>query len=322
MFIYTATHNRTKMMRINLLLFTFIKKGILILTLFTSLQISAQSSLSPDEVHASTGILQTDSPQHLTPAKGSEINNNTFTGCDSITTLYASDNGLAGAMFDVIAVVDVSINGMYSNFSTTSGYNLYYKTGSYTTSPNNSSAWTLLGYNFILAAIDTPKHVNIPFNISVFAGDTVAFYITNTSGVTSGMRYTAGVGSGTLYIDNGVLQIYEGIGIGYPFANIYPNRIWNGTLNYCLGASGINESSVSNFSFAPNPVSENAMFHFAELSPSSIRIFDLYGHLIAEYNEILSFDYSVNCSDWKSGLYFYELTFDNGNIRKGKFVIE
>ena len=107
-----------------------------------------------------------------------------------------------------------------------------------------------------------PTFIPIAMNITMNAGDTVAFYVTNTNGGSSGLKYTNGVGSGTLYIDNGALKIFEGNGITYPFNSLFADRVWNGTINYCTNTTGINNLKNNNITIYPNPASDYLKFTF------------------------------------------------------------
>lgn len=246
-----------------------------------------------------------------------------FVGCDSITTTYASNNGLAGAMFDVVADSALVINGMYSNLSVASStFEIYYKTGTRAGFEQNAAAWTLAGSATVTGAVvNVPILIPIALNVNMNIGDTVAFYLTNSSGNTAGLKYTNGVGAGSLYIDNGALKIYEGNGITYPFGNIYADRVWNGTLNYCTNTTGINDVVKNTIGVYPNPVTDKTIFNFGDARVTSLVITCVDGKKVFEEKNINSSDYTFQRKGLTNGIYFYEIFSGRDLISKGKLLL-
>ncbi len=249
-----------------------------------------------------------------------------MSGCDSITTTYASNNGLAGAMFDVIADSNLTINGMYTNLSVASGvFEIYYKPGTFIGFEQNSSAWTLLGSNSIISnGVDVPTLVPIPFSINMNAGDTIAFYISNTTGGSSGLKYTnSTISTGALYVTNGALRIYIGKGVTYPFGSgsIFSDRVWNGTLNYCTTTTGMNHLQEQTISVVPNPSVGNVQFSFGDKNISKFKLFSPEGKLIRD-EKIFGSNFTLERNNLSNGVYFYQLTDDNNNHHTGKLIFE
>ncbi len=300
-------------------------KLLLSIPLFILLSVAAiaqQSSLDADVLDA----LQHSQNSPVISTQPLVLNNHAnrmMAGCDSITTTYVSNNGLMGAMFDVVADSNLTINGMYTNLSVASGtFELYYKAGSMNGYAQNAAAWTLLGSaNVVSNGVDVPTLLPIPFNITMNAGDTVAFYVTNTanSGF-SGLKYTNGVGTGTLYVSNGALRIYEGQGITYPFANVYANRIWNGTLNYCTTTTGIDEIEQSFIALSPCPSENEITFSWDKQSANYIKIMSNDGRLVFEDFFGTSNKYQLKRHSMTSGIYYYQILNNQYVVATGKLI--
>ncbi|MCP4711813.1 MAG: DUF1565 domain-containing protein [Planctomycetes bacterium] len=152
-----------------------------------------------------------------------------------LTTTFAGGNSNNGAMFDIEALNFIEITGFdYSASSSTAPgsshtIEVYYVTNrtTYQGKENVPAAWTLLGSQTVSTApYQSPTHVDIG-GLKIMPGETVGIYITanNTS---DRIAYTTG--SATYH--NGDLIINAGTGKGYPFANSFANRIWNGTVYY------------------------------------------------------------------------------------------
>jgi hypothetical protein len=152
----------------------------------------------------------------------------------SLTTLFASNNGQDGNMFDVVVAakplvitsLDVNLSvGQYS-------LELYKKSGTWVGSETNPAAWTLVGTlsNVTSSGLNLPTPANFP-DFIIPANSTTAFYVTTPTG---GIEYTNGTSVGLVAASNSDLKILEGCGIGYPFGNdgVYTPRIWNGTIHY------------------------------------------------------------------------------------------
>lgn len=302
------------------------KKSLLVLIscLFVNTNIHAQSNTTNiDEINAnlkSNEIVYTQKYQAIfNQPKITSV----LTGCDSITTTYSSNNGLAGAMFDVIADSNLVINGIYTNLSVASGvFEIYYKYGSRVLYLQNPTAWTLLGSASVVSAgIDVPTFIPIAMNITMNAGDTVAFYVTNTNGGSSGLKYTNGVGSGTLYIDNGALKIFEGNGITYPFNSLFADRVWNGTINYCTNTTGINNLKNNNITIYPNPASDYLKFTFENNNLKTLIIKSLDGKKMFEAININTSDYIFKRNGLAKGIYFYQIYSNDIEVAKGKLIL-
>lgn len=155
--------------------------------------------------------------------------------CNPLTTLYAEDNGQDGIMFDITAAVDVTITGFDFNMGATSPYDMeiYYKAGTHVGFEANAGAWTLAGSaaNVVGAGLDVPTSIPIALSVAIPAGQTYAFYITDT-GTAANLDYTNGTSVGAVAAADANITIYEGTGKNYPFDDDYPARIPNTTVYY------------------------------------------------------------------------------------------
>lgn len=170
----------------------------------------------------------------------------TFGQCGPVTTLYAENNGQDGIMFDVTALVDVTITGFDCNMGeTVTPYNMeiYFKPGTHVGFTTNPAAWTLIGTanNVMGTGVDIPTAIPIVLAVPLAQGTTGAFYITDTGGAAN-IDYTNGVGVGSLYVTDGNVSIFEGTGKDYAFGADYAARVPNITMYYdCCPAPTIVE---------------------------------------------------------------------------------
>jgi gliding motility-associated-like protein len=169
-----------------------------------------------------------------------------FGQCAPITTLYAENNGQDGIMFDVTALVDVTVTGFDCNMGeTVTPYNMeiYFKPGTHVGFTTNPGAWTLIGTanNVMGIGPDVPTAIPILLAVPMAQGTTGAFYITDTGGAAN-IDYTNGVGVGSLYVTDGNVSIFEGTGKDYAFGADYAARVPNITMYYdCCPAPTIVE---------------------------------------------------------------------------------
>lgn len=180
-----------------------------------------------------------DDPNFLlksTTAQQNSAKTNACATSDNHATPYNSNNGQRGCMFDVTATNSVTVQCFDANLyaGTTADYEIYYKVGTHVGSENNSAAWTLIGSaaGVSSAGTDVPTAIPIPVGVTIPAGQTYAFYITNTSG--GGTSYTDGAAVGNLLSSDANISVYEGVGKSYPFGLTFTVRNFNGTIYYDL----------------------------------------------------------------------------------------
>ena len=166
-----------------------------------------------------------------------DLNTNTCTsGCSSLLTTIADNNGSNGNMFDVKASNDndIAIARFDIHVSGTGSYNVevYTKTGSYATFETASSAWTSIQ----TATVNGQGGGNLtplpplPAPIVIAAGQTQAFYVRSPEAV----RYTNGNSAGAMYASDSNIQFFEGCGKSGIFGATYTPRVWNGQITYAV----------------------------------------------------------------------------------------
>lgn len=154
---------------------------------------------------------------------------------ESLTTTFASNNGYAGNMFDIVTKNDITVTGFDVNVNTDTTIEIYGKNGTHVGSETTPGDWTLLAtVPVVSAGPDNPTSLQDTINLSIPSGTTYAFYIVTTTG--SYMDYTNGSDPYGIYVENADLEIHEGTGLGY-FSSLNVPRVWNGTLYYTIGAA-------------------------------------------------------------------------------------
>ena len=158
-------------------------------------------------------------------------------GTGSLTTTFAGGNSLAGSMFDLEAINDLTIDSFDVNMATgqTADIEVYFKTGTWVGSESTPGDWALVGTatNITSAGIGEPTPLNLDLGIIVADGERVAFYITRTTG---SLTYTNGTTTGALFASDANLQMFEGAGKGYPFGSTFQPRNFNGNIVYSMDA--------------------------------------------------------------------------------------
>ncbi len=147
----------------------------------------------------------------------------------SLTTFYAGGNGANGNHFDVTAAKKIRIDGFDVNLNSTSSQiiEVYYKQGTYEGFELQSTAWTLLGIDTVIAqGLNNPTYVDIG-GLVIEAEETFGFAIFTAQG---NLRYT-NLPSDSLIIGNDI-YLKVGKGIGNLFGNIFGPRAFNGSVHY------------------------------------------------------------------------------------------
>ena len=162
------------------------------------------------------------------------------TPASCLTTTFMWNGGQAGNMFDVTALNDVTIQCFDVNLGLTAPVTIevYAVTGggSYVGNEANSLAWTLLASVLAVpAGPGLPTGLGLGLGLQMPAGTTQGFYVTTTGPI---MSYTNGSVPGGLYASDPNIQVFEGVGVVYPFGFAFSPRIWNGNICYDLGLVG------------------------------------------------------------------------------------
>lgn len=160
------------------------------------------------------------------------------TGPANLIAPYNSNNGQRGAMFDIIATNTVTITNFDANLytGTTANYEIYYRAGTHVGFENNAAAWTLLGGVTGLTSLgnNVPTPIPVNFSVTIPAGQTYSFYVTNDFG--AGLSYTDGTAVGNFLASDANIRINEGVGKSYPFGLTFNVRNFNGTIHYTAGS--------------------------------------------------------------------------------------
>lgn len=175
----------------------------------------------------------------------------------SISTPVVNNNGQDGNMFDITANRTITIRYFEGNIANTPNatttYYVYYKVGTFVGSETNAAAWTLIAgpITFNPNAPNTFTRIPAAINVTIPAGQTYGFYLTNTSAASNNNRYHSGTATGAVLSTNADLTIYEGNGGAYPFsASFFNARPWEGTVIYSveptyLWSTGATTQSIS-----------------------------------------------------------------------------
>ncbi len=161
------------------------------------------------------------------------------------STAQTPNNGQRGVMFDLVATNVITINSfehiLYDGL--TADYEIYYRPGTFVGFEENAAAWTLLGGPISLTGTTGQIAIPIPINVTIPAGQSYGFYITNTTG--GGTSYTQDTGDYELLGSDANLAIRGGVGKSYPFSLTFPGRWTNVIVHYSLGAPSNPEVDLS-----------------------------------------------------------------------------
>jgi hypothetical protein len=160
----------------------------------------------------------------------------------SLTTMFASNNGFAGNMFDITPAVDLEITAIDINVNalgTLAEVDVWYRLGTSVGFEDSNAGWTLLGsYSGTSADQDNPTNIDMTGNGMTFVGGQVyGMYVDLTSYSTQSIRYTNG---GPTTYSNSDLSLTTSVGKGAGFSgSTFSPREWNGTVYYdTLGGGG------------------------------------------------------------------------------------
>lgn len=160
----------------------------------------------------------------------------------SLTTTFATNNGFAGNMFDVVGLLgDLTITGLdvnLDNLGASANLDVYTRTGTFVGNTGSSAGWTLVSSTSVTSAgADNPTFVDVSDFVIPGGNETTGFYVFLSDYPNASMLYTNGVGVGTVVASNSDLQILDGVGtsdILFP-GFVFTPRTWNGTIYYLSG---------------------------------------------------------------------------------------
>lgn len=151
-----------------------------------------------------------------------------------VSTGFNAPNVAFGMMFDVTANADVVIQSIDANIASSGQVDLeiYYKQGTHVGFVNNASAWALQGSVTLPGphTAGTPVTIPFPLSLNIASGDTIALYITTSNNTQIAVRN--GTSVNTVAATDGIVDIYQGTILNYPFIGGTAARTWSGTLNY------------------------------------------------------------------------------------------
>jgi hypothetical protein len=151
-----------------------------------------------------------------------------------LETTYNTNSGMAGNMFSIVAKRDITIYGFYIHMLPllNSPLHILMKNESYQGFEQDADSWLqLMSANVTGKGISNPTKILLMKNnkIQVARDQKLSFYITLES---DAMRYTIGNAEGKIFSANNDLSILEGIGLKFPFGQVYSPRDWNGAILY------------------------------------------------------------------------------------------
>ncbi len=194
---------------------------------------------------------------------------NQITG--SLTTLFASNNGFAGNMFDITPSLDMYITAVdinCTNAGTTATIDVWYKVGTSLGFETNAAAWTYLGSSVgISNGQDIPTFMDLANNGVLFqSGVTYGIYIDLTSYSAQTFKYTNGPTGGNTY-SNADLSLLTNAGKGSGFSGgTFQVRDWNGTIYYQSALPSVSAPllQAGNYgTFLLEQITPGSLVHFA-----------------------------------------------------------
>lgn len=174
--------------------------------------------------------------------------------------------------------------------------------------------------SYYTAVVDSVYYINgkkhIQFNRFIFA----------SNNFTSGYKpftFIEGVGSnaGIIY------PFYWGsnylLCASKDFVATYVDSFFNG--NCYVTWVGINENQKkTNWKLYPNPSSEYTILSIEDLPNEefSLYIYDVYGRMVKEINNIVDKEIRINNTHLQSGIYFFNIQTKNNIIANGKMIVQ
>lgn len=139
----------------------------------------------------------------------------------SLTTLYRTDTGQNGNMFDIevtqnnasegitIRSMDLHIKSLPGNMES---YEIYTIEGGYSANADDDASWRMLGCATMSSngpLQPTPLPMSGLRSLFVASGTKIGFYVTLTTGVSQYLYYSYGGIVGSVYVENTHLRIFE-----------------------------------------------------------------------------------------------------------------
>jgi len=272
-------------------------------------------------------LAQTDadfSPSQLSQSERNELVNSTKTNlekesnavCPQTDTLVSpllSGNGHAGNMFDVkVGPNDIVLKTFWVSHDSDDQMSVYYKTGTFVGSESTPGDWTYLDSGFVAANGDgLIDAIPVDLNLTLAAGQTYAFYVTNNN--VTDINYTNGNNVGDTLTSNSDLTMFEGNG-GALFDVTYTPRVFNGAMEYCIASgAGIESLSITEANVYPNPASTELNIDLTNLSidKSSVVIYNVLGEKVFNVGNLsVAANNTIDISNLVRGMYVVTITAD------------
>lgn len=158
----------------------------------------------------------------------------------SLSTAYFGSSGLAGNMFDVVAVQPVRLDALDVDLDPGTWTVQVWRVtagGTFLGHENDPAAWTLLGSSTVVSnGANVPTPLPIVLDTPLLAGQTLGLYVTVTG--PNVMNSAGGTAPGAIAAQNADLQILVGKIVAYAFGPSFAQRVWNGTIHYTPAGSG------------------------------------------------------------------------------------
>lgn len=255
--------------------------------------------------------------------------------CDSLNTIYGYTYLNHGAMFNVVAGDNITLDHLTSNIKNgTFKYFIYYKTGSFVGFETDPGAWTLIDSANVTSAnngstiSNQPTVIPINLNLNMYAGDTIAFYLTAPT-LSSVYLTSTTIPWATEYSADSKLSISVARSIyqyhGTPFST---PQIWNGSVAYCetgpVTVSEISEMEKVDFDAIVSESNLNILIQESVLNKYSNIEFQMIDILSKKINkkEIKSDLTSFNLNNISRGVYVCTLRSNDSIIAVKKILIE
>lgn len=248
--------------------------------------------------------------------------------CDSVNTIYSATFLNHGAMFDLVALADITLDHLAGNVKNgTFNYFIYYKNGSFVGAEGDPFAWTLIDSAMVTSVnngstiSNQPTVIPISLNLSMLAGDTIGLYVTAPAQSSVQVTSTT-IPWATEYSADANLSVSVARTIykfhGTPFST---PQIWNGSVSYCDGGSvGVQDISTNdNKTFSVYSSGNTLQLHLeesivGEYPQLNFQIMDLPGKTLINSSVSASWS-NINISEVPTGIYICTL-------RSGKKIIE
>jgi subtilisin family serine protease len=254
----------------------------------------------------------------------------TFSEELSLTTLFASNNGFAGNMFDLQVNEVLTITRFEINIDTLGSTNtieIYYRLGTCVGHESSPDGWILLGSDtgVVSNGTNNPTPVNIG-GLMLGPGQVYGFYVNLASYPSSDMRYTDG---GPTVFSNAQMSLTTNCGKGNPAftGDTFFPRQWNGTIYYTIGSTddiavtpseGFVSSGDQGGPFTPSSktytltnTGPNSLDWTAEVNVPWLDAVPNAGTLLSGQNTVESVSINANANGLTVGSYSTAVTFTN-----------